>query len=173
MNDPDPPEDPIAVPIEDALDLHAFLPPDIPSVVDAYVRAAHEAGFREVRLIHGRGRGIQRATVQRVLNGHPLVGVLRKGVVYHHAALPADILETIESGIREDQIRFIASTTSLTEGVNLPVRTVILAETNYDGQPVEALLRGARLLSAMGRAGRACKECEGWVVLVRPQTPGG
>ena len=74
MKDPDPPEDPIAVPIEDALDLHAFLPPDIPSVVDAYLRAAHEAGFREVRLIHGRGRGIQRAIVQHVLKGHPLVG---------------------------------------------------------------------------------------------------
>jgi len=74
VNDPDPPEDPIAVPIEEALDLHAFLPSDIPSVVDAYLRAAHEAGFREVRLIHGRGRGIQRAIVQRVLKGHPLVG---------------------------------------------------------------------------------------------------
>jgi hypothetical protein len=109
----------------------------------------------------------------RLGNGHPLVGVLENGVGYHHAALPIDVLEAIEDGVRGDEIRFIASTTSLTEGVNLPVRTVVIAETAYEGQPVEAVLQGARLLNAIGRAGRACKECEGWVVLVRNQAPAG
>ena len=61
------------IPIEDALDLHAFAPRDIKSVVEEYVNAAHEAGFREVRLIHGRGRGIQRGIVQQALERHPLV----------------------------------------------------------------------------------------------------
>jgi DNA-nicking Smr family endonuclease len=61
------------VPIEDALDLHAFAPRDIKSVVEEYVNAAHEAGLREVRLIHGRGRGIQRGIVQQALERHPLV----------------------------------------------------------------------------------------------------
>jgi DNA-nicking Smr family endonuclease len=61
------------IPIEGALDLHAFTPRDIPSVVDEYVRAAHEAGLREVRLIHGRGKGIQRGIVQAVLDKHALV----------------------------------------------------------------------------------------------------
>lgn len=61
------------VPIEDHLDLHAFGPGEIRSVVEEYVRAAHEAGFREVRLIHGRGKGIQRAAVQQTLDRHPLV----------------------------------------------------------------------------------------------------
>jgi DNA-nicking Smr family endonuclease len=65
--------DPHQIPIEDALDLHAFAPRDIPSVVDEYLRAAQEAGLREVRLIHGRGIGVQRARVQQVLRGHPLV----------------------------------------------------------------------------------------------------
>lgn len=64
---------PIPIPIEDALDLHAFAPRDIPSVVEEYLRAAHEAGLREVRLIHGRGRGIQRGIVQSVLEKSPLV----------------------------------------------------------------------------------------------------
>lgn len=65
--------DPHRVPIEDALDLHPFLPNEIPSVVDEYVRAAHEAGLREIRLIHGRGRGVQRRIVQAALDRHPLV----------------------------------------------------------------------------------------------------
>jgi len=61
------------IPIESSLDLHAFHPRDISSVVDEYVTAAHEAGLTEVRLIHGRGKGIQRGIVQKVLERHPLV----------------------------------------------------------------------------------------------------
>ena len=59
------------VPIEDHLDLHAFAPRDIPSVVEAYIEAAASAGFREVRVIHGRGRGVQRGIVQATLERHP------------------------------------------------------------------------------------------------------
>jgi DNA-nicking Smr family endonuclease len=69
MDDPDP----FCVPIEDFIDLHTFRPRDIKPVVDEYVRAAHEAGFSEVRLIHGRGKGIQRGIVQAALEAHPLV----------------------------------------------------------------------------------------------------
>jgi DNA-nicking Smr family endonuclease len=61
------------IPIEDVLDLHTFNPRDIKSVVDEYVTAAWERGLREVRLIHGRGRGIQRGIVQQALERHPLV----------------------------------------------------------------------------------------------------
>ena len=61
------------IPIEDSIDLHAFAPRDIPSVVEEYVIAAHAAGLREVRLIHGRGKGVQRGIVQAALEQHPLV----------------------------------------------------------------------------------------------------
>jgi DNA-nicking Smr family endonuclease len=61
------------IPIEDTLDLHPFEARDIRSVVEEYVRAAHEAGLRDVRLIHGRGTGVQRGIVQSVLARHPLV----------------------------------------------------------------------------------------------------
>ena len=67
-------EDPVAiVPIEDSIDLHGFRPEDVSSVVEEYLHAAAERGFVEVRLIHGRGKGVQRANVQRVLARHPLV----------------------------------------------------------------------------------------------------
>jgi dsDNA-specific endonuclease/ATPase MutS2 len=61
------------VPIERELDLHPFAPRDIKSVVDEYVHAAADAGFTEVRLVHGRGRGVQRGIVQQALENHPLV----------------------------------------------------------------------------------------------------
>lgn len=66
-------DEPVEIPIEDALDLHAFQPRDVRSVVEEYLGAAHARGFAEVRLIHGRGIGVQRAIVRSVLAGHPLV----------------------------------------------------------------------------------------------------
>ena len=72
-------EEPVVVPIEKAIDLHAFAPRDVVSVVDAYLEDASEAGFEEVRLIHGRGGGVQRAAVQRLLRDHRLVAT------YHDA----------------------------------------------------------------------------------------
>ena len=61
------------IPIEAELDLHAFAPGDIPSVVNEYVEAAAAAGLVEVRLIHGRGRGVQRGIVQQALERHASV----------------------------------------------------------------------------------------------------
>ena len=69
----DPDDEPVRIPIEDSLDLHPFAPADVRSVVEEYLEAAHAQGFREVRLIHGRGTGVQRASVQALLAGHPLV----------------------------------------------------------------------------------------------------
>lgn len=65
--------DPVVIPIEDALDLHRFLPREIEDVLEGYLEAAAERGFREVRVIHGRGHGVQRARVQRVLAQSPHV----------------------------------------------------------------------------------------------------
>ena len=65
--------DPVTLPVEDSLDLHAFMPRDVPSVVDEYLSQAVARGFGEVRLIHGRGTGVQRAIVQKILGRHPLV----------------------------------------------------------------------------------------------------
>jgi len=71
MHEDDP--GPVEIPIEEAIDLHAFQPRDVVAVVDDYLHAAQEAGFAVVRLIHGRGKGVQRAAIHRLLNGHDLV----------------------------------------------------------------------------------------------------
>jgi dsDNA-specific endonuclease/ATPase MutS2 len=71
------PDDPVRIPIEAELDLHPFAPRDIPSVVQSYIDAAVAAGLREVRLVHGRGRGVQRGIVQATLERHPRVREFR------------------------------------------------------------------------------------------------
>ena len=65
--------DPVRIPIEAELDLHSFAPKDIPSVVSEYVEAAVRFGLGEVRLVHGRGRGVQRGIVQATLERHTCV----------------------------------------------------------------------------------------------------
>jgi DNA-nicking Smr family endonuclease len=66
-------QDDVTLPIEDAIDLHAFAPRDVKDVVASYLEAAHEAGFREVRIIHGRGIGVQRQAVRALLARDPRV----------------------------------------------------------------------------------------------------
>ena len=66
-------DEPVPLPIEDSLDLHTFAPPDVAAVVADYIEEAQRSGFTEVRLIHGRGRGVQRAIVRNLLCEHPLV----------------------------------------------------------------------------------------------------
>ena len=86
-------EEPVRLPIEDALDLHAFHPRDVKSVVDEYVTAAHEAGLREIRVVHGRGTGVQRGIVQAALERHPLVLEFRDAPDSHLGATIATLSE--------------------------------------------------------------------------------
>ena len=65
--------DPVVLPVTDCLDLHPFQPSDIPSVVEEYIDECRQVGFREVRLVHGKGVGVQRNIVRSVLDKHPAV----------------------------------------------------------------------------------------------------
>lgn len=89
MDDSGPDPDFVPIPIEDALDLHAFHPRDIKAVVADYVEAAHEKGLSEIRLIHGRGKGVQRSAVHTVLAAHPLVESFRDASESHLGATVA------------------------------------------------------------------------------------
>ena len=60
-------DDPVEIPIEDTLDLHPFRPNEIRDVTREYLEEARRRGFRQVRLIHGRGIGMQRENVQSLL----------------------------------------------------------------------------------------------------------
>ena len=66
------PEDvPHRLPIDGTLDLHQFQPREIESVVRAYIEACLDENIREVRIIHGKGKGVQRETVKHLLEKHP------------------------------------------------------------------------------------------------------
>ena len=85
------------VPIGHELDLHPFHPRDIPSVVDEYITAAHERGLSDVRLIHGRGTGVQRGIVQAVLERHPLVASFHDAPDAHLGATVAVLTSSARS----------------------------------------------------------------------------
>jgi DNA-nicking Smr family endonuclease len=65
--------EPVVLPLEDFIDLHPFHPKDIPSVVEEYLEQCRQAGLKEVRIIHGRGTGVQRNIVRSILQRHLLV----------------------------------------------------------------------------------------------------
>ena len=74
MSETDPPfYEPVVIPFGDVLDLHPFAPKDIPSVVEEFLEECRRAEIFEVRLIHGKGAGIQRAIVRSLLDKHPAV----------------------------------------------------------------------------------------------------
>ena len=66
-------DEPVELPIEDWIDLHSFLPEEVPSVVEEYLYQAALRGFRRVRIIHGRGIGVQREIVRSILGRDPRV----------------------------------------------------------------------------------------------------
>jgi dsDNA-specific endonuclease/ATPase MutS2 len=64
---------PVALPLADSIDLHPFQPQEIASVVDEYISQCALAGLRQLRIIHGKGMGVQRNVVRSVLSKHPAV----------------------------------------------------------------------------------------------------
>ena len=60
--------EPIRIPITDVFDLHSIPPRDVKAVVEEYLRGAHRLGFKALRIIHGRGIGVQREMVRSILS---------------------------------------------------------------------------------------------------------
>ncbi|UCD82424.1 MAG: Smr/MutS family protein [Desulfobacterales bacterium] len=65
--------EPVKIPIEDVLDLHTFRPQDIPNLLEDYFTECLRAGIYQVRIIHGKGKGIQKKRVQGILKKNPMV----------------------------------------------------------------------------------------------------
>jgi dsDNA-specific endonuclease/ATPase MutS2 len=66
-------DEPVRIPISDVFDLHSVRPREVKEVVEAYLEEARHLGFKTLRIIHGRGIGVQRQTVRAVLAHSPFV----------------------------------------------------------------------------------------------------
>lgn len=67
------PEEPFAIPVTDIFDLHSIPPREVEAVIEEYLEEAHRLGLKAIRVIHGKGIGVQREIVQAVLSRTPFV----------------------------------------------------------------------------------------------------
>lgn len=70
-------QEPVELPIDGTLDLHTFAPRDLPELLDAYLDACREKGILQLRLIHGKGAGVQKRRVEGLLSRDPRVRSFR------------------------------------------------------------------------------------------------
>lgn len=77
-DDPDPPfPDPVPLPLDGTLDLHTFRPSELGELLPEWLEACHAAGLEELRIVHGKGTGALRRSVEAILARHPLVASFR------------------------------------------------------------------------------------------------
>ncbi|MGH2669840.1 MAG: DEAD/DEAH box helicase, partial [bacterium] len=96
---------------------------------------------------------------------HPLVNYVRAGYGYHHADLPDEARRGLERAFRSGALRILVATSTLSQGVNLPAHTVIIAYVQR-GATLDTLIPVREFANLAGRAGRAFTETEGHVVLI-------
>lgn len=101
---------------------------------------------------------------------HPLATLVQEGIAYHHAGVPTHLLRQIEFLARSRLLRFLASTTTVAEGADLPFRVVVLPHLNFSSGSSRKLDRDL-YLNIIGRAGRANVAVEGIVVLLNSTAP--
>ena len=92
----------------------------------------------------------------------PLIECLKFGVCYHNSSLSSLVKETIEELVRNNKIKLIFATTTLAQGMNFPINTVIFDTVKL---PQKGFLSNAEFWNIAGRAGRAYKDKEGYIIL--------
>lgn len=98
---------------------------------------------------------------------YPLSKYIKHGMAYHNGALPQDVREYIEDYYRKRKIKLLVSNSTLAEGVNLPIRTLIvhsLANFDYNKNRTY-LIDSTEIRNILGRVGRAGREKYGLVIL--------
>ena len=99
-------------------------------------------------------------------DGNPLVELVRYGIVYHHAQLPSSIKEEIEELIRARLVKVVCATTTLAQGMNFPITTVLFKDLKVGGGTETADINNTLFWNIAGRAGRAYMDTEGHIILI-------
>lgn len=94
--------------------------------------------------------------------------LVQYGVLYHHGDLPQDVREIIEDAIRDSDVRFVICTNTLAEGVNLPIKVIVIHSTKRYNPKIQKweTIKYRDLKNLVGRAGRAGKETKGLVIVI-------
>jgi len=100
-------------------------------------------------------------------SGSPIEQLLREGIAIHHGSLPGRVRVAIERLIRSGEVKLIVATTTLGQGVNLPIRTVLIRGLQ---QGQDTKVDPKTLWNIAGRAGRAMRENEGYVLFFNDTT---
>ncbi|MDI7740567.1 DEAD/DEAH box helicase [Lysinibacillus fusiformis] len=103
-------------------------------------------------------------------NNHPMLKYLDKKVIYHYGNLPKDIRYEIELAVKEKKIEVVVATSTLLEGIDLPISNLVIASPyNYNSTTGKnELIQFADFYNLVGRVGRALKETDGLAILVEP-----
>nr|WP_208676705.1 helicase-related protein [Synechococcus elongatus]AZB72446.1 hypothetical protein DOP62_06675 [Synechococcus elongatus PCC 11801] len=141
-----------------------------------YLEASEELPTDDLRYEAEPNLASYHEAIEWLGEGHPLTQALHYRVGLHYGPLPDPVRQAIEEEFRDNRLRILVSTNTLGQGVNLPVKTVIIhslerrwSESTNDGEPViySNSLRKRDFWNICGRAGRAGKETEGQVVFVK------
>lgn len=150
--------------------IFCMLPDWVQSTANALLRRveltelAGELAHYEFRIRDG-GRALTVAT-EWLGSTHSVVSLLRRGIAFHHARLPTAVREAIETDFREGRLSAIVATTTLAQGVNLPINTVIFHSTRMYDEELETTRRlpARDYWNIAGRAGRAGQETRGLAI---------
>lgn len=112
----------------------------------------------------------QGGELSRLAGEFPLISYLRKKVAFHHAGLPPPVQVEIERAVRAGQIDVVVATTTLAEGLNLPVSCVIVADLSFYNPKTQRRepIRKTLIRNIAGRAGRPYEDTQGEVIIVQP-----
>ncbi len=122
--------------------------------------------------------GVTRLTTQirrEIDEGFLLERLVKSGIAYHHADLPPRVRRSVEEILKEGEFQYVVSTTTLAEGVNLPISTVLVHDLKFidfdrTGKFVgRTTMSGRKYWNVAGRAGRALRDTEGHVILIEPE----
>jgi len=103
---------------------------------------------------------------------HPLVGFCRRGIAYHHADLPNNVLRALELALEKDWLKVVFATSTLREGVNTSAKTVIIAGNSFFDAATKrsVMLAEVDFLNMAGRAGRPRYDTQGVIILIPDAT---
>lgn len=105
---------------------------------------------------------------ERLSHKHPLINAFKHGIAFHNADLPRDVRNEIEFAFQAGWLQIICATTTLAEGVNFPIKTLLLSHYGIpSGKEIHNPLSKSDFKNVMGRAGRALYETEGQVIFMQ------